>query len=468
MASRADVEARLRGYAQEYDREFRHTADVERRIIARISITPRQLTRVPGQRPKWMTAGVLVRQLALVCILLLLVGALVVGVSKLRALGPQPTVGVPSKGASVYFSALDFVSANEGWIAETRASGSLAGPTDLYRTTDGGRSWQRQLTWDGPGPEQVRFSANGKDGLVVGRGGVPLFRTADGGASWERMSLPPEAGQVAALLYFLDAREGWVVSYLNDATPGFAAVFHTTDGGGHWIQTARLDVNQQFSYGRIGGSLQGSFMFRDSSTGWFATVQMSGTNIPIVPPYLYATHDGGKTWTVQTLPTQVGIAMDSSSAGVSLPQFVNQRDGVLVVTTISTPPSGLDNAHQAPTIQGTYVYSTNDGGDHWSGPRAISVPGGLPYLHALAVVDASHWFVLSDSGIAQTTDAGRHWQPLAGWLRSNEHISTFQFLDAKTGWAAVVAGTTHPKLAIYRTADGGTSWTRFSAPDVGG
>lgn len=432
--------------------------------MARIAITPQQLRPIPTPRRKWTLAGALVRQVAMVCVLLIAVGVLVVGVSKLRAVQRHnvPSIGAPGK-LDVYFSGMHFVSADEGWIAETRSSPSLAGPTVLFRTTDGGRAWQRQLTWDGPGPELVRFSADGKEGLVVGRGGVPLFRTADGGASWERMSLPPEASQVA-LLYFLDAREGWIISYLNESTPGFAGVFHTTDGGQTWTRTARLDVNQVFSYG-AGGSLQGSLTFRDSSTGWFTGTMYSGTNIPVVAPHIFITHDGGKTWGVQNLPTKV--PMDSTNTGISVPQFVNQRDGVLMATVIGGVPSGADIAHQAPTIQGRYFYSTADGGDHWSGPHAINVPDSLGYPRSLALVDASRWFIIFDSGIAVTTDSGGHWELPPNSLPSDEQILTIEFLTADTAWAEVVVAAAHPTLAIYRTADGGAHWTRFSVPDIG-
>ena len=460
MASRTDVEARLRGYAQEYDREFPSTARVEGRIMARIAITPRQQKAIPMTQRKWAVAGALVRELAIACVLLLFVGLLVVGVAKLRAL-PQhnaPGVNVPGK-ADVYFSALHFVSANEGWIAESKSS--AAGPTVLYRTTDGGRSWQSRLSWDGPGPAQVRFSADGSKGLVVGQGGVPLFQTTDSGAHWTRMALPPALDQVA-LLYFLDAREGWVIAYLNEATPGFAGVFHTTDGGGHWFQTARLDVNQQFSYGLISGSLQGSLMFHDSSTGWFTSVTYSGSNIPIVAPHMYVTHDGGKTWSVQILPTTAAVALDSSNASIGLPQFFNQMQGILVVTKFSAGGAG-----QAPGLQGMYAYSTIDGGSHWSDPQPLVLPRGATFIRSPVVVDASHWFILAGSRIESTTDGGRHWAALVGWPASDEIVVAIEFQNTDLGWAEVMGTGTHPSLTIYRTTDGGAHWSRFSAPDIG-
>jgi photosystem II stability/assembly factor-like uncharacterized protein len=461
MASWSDVESRLHDYAQRYDREFPDTANIERRIMARIAITPRA-----SRTPRRERAGVLVRELAMACVLVLLVAALVVGVTKLRGLEPRPAspkVAVPGPLPSAYFSALAFVSPEVGWIAESKAS--VAGPTVVYRTTDGGRSWQQQLTWDGPGPTQVRFSADGEQGLVVGQGGVPIFRTSDGGAHWQRMALPPQADQIA-LLYFLNAREGWVVSYLNQATPGFAGIFHTTDGGQRWSQSARLDVNLEFSHGQLGGSLQGSIVFSDSGTGWFVPVAVSGTDIPVVPPFLYVTHDGGKTWKVQTLGTPVGVKMNSGTADIRPPQFFNQHQGVLMVTVVSTP-TGPDQSNQAPFVQGTYAYSTTDGGDHWSDPVPVVFPVAIEFLRSITIVDARTWVILDGSRIARTTDGGATWVVLAGGLPANAQVGAVDFEDATNGWAEVVIASAHPTLAMFRTTDGGTHWTKVSVPDSG-
>jgi photosystem II stability/assembly factor-like uncharacterized protein len=469
MPSTTELEARIRVYALRFDREFPPTAGVERRIMARIAITPRQSRQPRTLRPEWTRAGGFVRELAMVSVLVLLVGLLVVGAARLRGLEPRPSspsIGVIAK-STVNFSALDFVSADVGWIAETKA-GPGGGPTVLFRTADGGRTWQRRLTWDGPGPVQVRFSADGAEGLVVGQGGVPLFRTTDGGATWQRMALPPQAYQIAQV-YFLDAREGWLISYLNEATPGFAGVFHTTDGAQHWTQTARLDVNQLFNYGRTGGGLQGSLVFRDSSTGWMLTGGVSGTNVPIVPPFMYITHDGGMTWAVQTLATQVGVEMNSGNTGISLPEFFNSREGALLATVFTFPPPGTN---QPITFQGTYVYTTSDGGDHWSGPQAIALPGAVTGYQGISMLDARTWVITTGSGLARTTDAGAHWQVLSGGLPADGRVTAIDFQNANSGWAAEVVGgkpaTLTATLALYATTDGGAHWTKLSVPDIGG
>jgi photosystem II stability/assembly factor-like uncharacterized protein len=471
MPTTTALEARLREYARQYDRDFPSTNGVERRIMARMAIAPSQPPRT-RRRWEWATAGGLMRELAVVAVLLLLAGVLVVGANKLRALQPRtvtpPVTATPPVGKlpqpPAYWTAVQFVSADVGWVAETKTSTgpSTLGPTFLYKTADGGGTWQQQLTWDGPGPDQVRFSADGSEGLVVGRGGVPIFRTTDGGAHWQRTGLPSQVS-AADLQFYLDANEGWVIAYLNEATPGFAGVFHTTDGGQHWTQTARLDVNQEFSHGQLGGSLQGSLVFRDSSTGWMTPVTTSGTGITPVPPFLYVTHDGGATWAVQTFPVPSGVAMNSSSAGFSPPQFFNDREGVVLATQQSIP-----NGPGAPTFEGTYAYATTDGGDHWSAPQQVVIPGGFVSTQALSMIDAKTWLTFEASKVERTTDGGLHWEILDGALPADAYAFEVDFQDVNHGWAAAIIGTAHPALAIYQTSDGGTHWTALRAPALGG
>jgi len=469
METRTDIEERLRGYAREYDREFPSTNGVERRIIARMSLAPVRPARIPGWRWPSAVAGGFVRELAIVAILLLLAGVLVVGATKLRSLPTRtvaprvtatPQVSKPALPPA-YWTGLHFVSANVGWIAQTKTNvgPSSPGPTFVYKTSDGGRTWQQHLTWDGPGPVQIRFSSDGSEGLVVGQGGVPLFRTADGGAHWQRMAIPPQAGQVA-LQYFLDAREGWIIAYLNEATPGFAGVFHTTDGGQSWTETARLDVNQDFSHGLSGGSLQGNLAFLDSSNGWMTPASYSGTGITPVPAYLYVTHDGGKTWGVQEFAVPAAVGMNTSTASFVPPDFVNDREGVVLVTQESVP-----NGPGAPTIGATYAYTTSDGGAHWSAPQKVVIPGN-GYGH-LVLFDARTWLTFNASQIERTTDGGVHWETLAGGLPPNTYATELDFQDVNHGWLAAVISSARPTLAFYRTSDGGAHWTALAAPPLG-
>jgi photosystem II stability/assembly factor-like uncharacterized protein len=79
-----------------------------------------------------------------------------------------------------------------------------------------------------PGASSVRFNAasfvDARYGWTVGSGGA-IFRTINGGRSWQ-----PQSSGVTADLFdvkFLDASEGWAVGA--DGT-----LLHTRDGGLHW------------------------------------------------------------------------------------------------------------------------------------------------------------------------------------------------------------------------------------------
>jgi len=467
METRTELEERLSAYAREYDREFPATAGVERRIIARIALAPSRSVRAPRRPWAWGgLAGGLTRELAVVTILVLLAGVLVVGATKLRSLQPRsvspPVTATPPAGNPPDWTGLHFVSANVGWIAETKTNSGTTGPgpTFLYKTTDGGRTWQQQLTWDGAGPYQVRFSADGVQGLVLGQGGVPLFMTADGGAHWQRMALPPQATQVW-LQYFLDAREGWIVSYLNEANPGIAGVFHTSDGGQTWTQTARLDVSQDFGNGQAGGSLQGYLVFSDSSTGWLTTFASGGTGITPVQPFPYVTHDGGKTWAVQTFAPPAGVVLNSSTAIFRPPVFFNESYGVELVIQQSVPVGGA-----APALGATYAYTTTDGGNHWSTPQAVVVPAGN-FAPDFVMIDSSTWLLFGGAKVERTTDGGRHWKVLGGALPANSSVVQDDFQDVNHGWVALIVFAAQPTLELYQTSDGGAHWTALTVPVLG-
>jgi photosystem II stability/assembly factor-like uncharacterized protein len=192
-------------------------------------------------------------------------------------------------------------------------------------------------------------------------------------------------------------------------------------------------------------------------------VTSSGTGITPVAPFLYVTHDGGKTWAVQEFAAPAGVALNSSTAIFLPPEFVNDREGVVLVTQESVP-----NGPGAPTIGATYAYTTNDGGNHWSAAQNVVIPGigyGPPIL---LMIDARTWLTLSAvPHVERTTDGGAHWETLSGALPSNGYVTRLDFQDINHIWAAAVVGTTKPTLALFETTDGGAHWTALTAPALG-
>lgn len=460
MVTLPELETRLRECAGLHEREVPAAPDLNRRIMARVAITARG----EGARPS-LRRELLLSALVAAGILALAI-VITVGVRSHSVQPPAPVKQVPTPsapavpGSVVLIDNSQFISAQVGWLSESRTT--PAGPSVVYKTTDGGRHWQQQLRWDGPSAQQMLF--HGDDGLVVGQGGVPLFRTTDGGGHWQRMSLPQAVqGEAAGPIYFRDPREGWLLAYLPetysdavcapDGCP-LLGVFHTADSGEHWAQAAKLKPMEAFP----GAHLQGQLRFWDALNGWL----IADTGTSSLPP-LYATHDGGKSWKAASLPSpQLG---GNESAIISEPpHFFSRDDGLLVVQTTPLCEAGAcSSPESAPK---SYLYRSNDGGDHWSGPTALPTIGSFGF-NSVFFLDAAHYWMVGASTVASSVDRGQHWSIHPNVVPAGLFLSQPQFISVSEGWVIATSPKQLggvPQKAFYRTTDGGAHWLAVPTP----
>jgi photosystem II stability/assembly factor-like uncharacterized protein len=139
-----------------------------------------------------------------------------------------------------------FVDHRHGWVAVLTSSDTYRGHRFLFRTTDGGGTWERRQA--PPGAPQVAFSGRTTGWSVVQGGagsGGGLYRTTDAGRSWRRVGLapPPSLRRTSVRLRepptFKTERDGFLpVEFLRgEQGPGriLAAGFYVTaDGGATW------------------------------------------------------------------------------------------------------------------------------------------------------------------------------------------------------------------------------------------
>jgi hypothetical protein len=359
-----------------------------------------------------------------------------------------------------------FASANVGYI--TRSYQTNPGSMFLYRTDDGGVHWSSQLSWDGPGATAIRISTDGREALVVGsedeRGDAALFHTTDAGGHWTALGLPISAAP-GSMVSFLNPREGWVLSM--GPTAGrlggspLADMFRTADSGAHWNLVARLDVTVQFSHSSAIGSVGGILTMVNASHGWFFPNDFAASTLT---PWMYATTDGGATWHVQTIAAMNGVQFSGGSAIQQL-EFFNDQEGVLEVTTgrcacLESETGGVR----------AYVYTTSDGGDHWTDPTPVPTSG-QQFWEPMVFIDAKSWAAWpSFGGLQRTNDAGQHWHLLAPGLRSDMYRGFgpvwFGFLDSSHGWAFFfdLLNPNGSSTELYRTSNGGAIWNRVGLP----
>jgi photosystem II stability/assembly factor-like uncharacterized protein len=120
--------------------------------------------------------------------------------------------------------AVAFADLSRGWAAG--ANPFFGGSNGLLaRSSDGGKTWELQLTipdFTFKGLEAIdsltAFAVGGFDLL----GGGLVFRTTDGGLSWQDVTPASEGFRD---VFFIDAFTGWIVG---------SSIHKTTDGGTNW------------------------------------------------------------------------------------------------------------------------------------------------------------------------------------------------------------------------------------------
>ena len=209
-----------------------------------------------------------------------------------------------------------FVDAERGW-----AVGSLSGSEKdggaIVATIDGGTTWRYQSLPVDAGLSAVDF-ADARHGLVTGvaRAGPVILATTDGGARWSVASLPEQVAPTSRLRDVASlGDQGFAV--------GDAGILATFDGGATWeLRMAEdcclwgvffLDPEHGWA---VGGGSHGQ-VYRTSNGGWtwerlattggpslqsvsFADAQR-GFAVSHHQSCLYATEDGGTTWTGRRL-----------------------------------------------------------------------------------------------------------------------------------------------------------------------
>lgn len=254
-------------------------------------------------------------------------------------------------------------------------------------------------------------------GWAVGSRGA-MLSTVDGGATWRVM--PPPSADALRDIFFTDERTGWIVCErslyqlrTNDERRSY--LLKTTDGGRTWsrVEVVGDDVNA-----RLVG-----LHFADADHGW-AFGEMGA---------LYATADGGATWTRQRTPTR-HLLLDAF--------FLDSREGWLVgagATLLHTPDGGATWREGQPS----------GSSPSRSGPLAVR-------LNAVAFADARRgWAVGSNGTILATEDGGRTWHAQSSGVESD--LYDVQFFDAREGW--IVGGDG----AVLHTSDGGATWSAAPA-----
>ena len=324
------------------------------------------------------------------------------------------------------------------WTAQSQQAG------DMFRTTDGGKTWQTLTAMHGRSIRAMAMSASNPKILVTGAlDGV--FRSKDGGDSWERMSPASQAEIKNIESIAIDPQNPNVV---------YAGTWHlawkTADGGATWqhINKGMIDDSDVFSIivdhsnpGNVFASACSGIYKSVTAGDQFSKIQgipFSARRTRVLrqdpgnPAILYAgtteglwkTSDLGKTWKRVSNPEVVVNDV-----------LVDPRNSARVL--LATDRSG--------------VLASSDGAGTW-----MASNHGYTHRYVTAIVadkkdpDMMYVGLVNDrefGGVFYSRDGGQHWMQKSSGLGGKD---VFTLKQASNG--TLVAGTNHGTYVLERNA----------------
>ena len=340
-------------------------------------------------------------------------------------------------------SDVSFRDANNGLV---RGFSPFEGKNAVFRTTDGGETWEEDAWADTTIDREVYGIAalSGGRGVGVGYGiygrnsagaweewssaatrsplysaffvsnslgfavgsGPTILKTTNGGGAWRRISLPSGLsaspfGNLQAV-HFVDASVAYASGY-----PGI--ILKTTNGGETWSQQASgqegwlgpiffedANTGLVFAEDTVLRTTNGGATWTPSqlplSTAYGAARTPSGTIFAVGDSTVIKSTDGGATWTSSKVPLTAGFGL---TFGLQEVAFPTEATGYATAFSFS----GL-----------TQVFKTTDGGATWANtnPQFIN-PGIMDDVAALVFVNATTGYAVGGLAPWKTTDGGASW-----------------------------------------------------------
>lgn len=350
----------------------------------------------------------------------------VAGIAYLRsadqASGVRATDSPPASRNPINYS---FVTPSLGWaVVNPFFPDTSFGQFRVFRTDDGAKHWRLQLsgpsTTPGFTPIAAHFFDTKHGYLTVDLAfrGAQLYRTSDGGKTWSRVGLPAVHSVVVT---FSDFTHGWVAAQPETSGQLFI-LFASGDGGDSWQRLPDPPIDAYY------------LAVRNTSEALMGSMGQG-------PPHVYRSVDGGRSWQRHDLPPPLAETWDLGGHGTSvelLPQV-----GAVATTDIKT------NANVSEAV----LYVSLDNSDTWS--YVSSPPGEVSFQ------DSYHWWAMSGTVLAKTSDAGQTWREVTDALPNWQFVP--HVIDSRHAWAEL---TVQGGFGLGLTSDGGVHWARANVPDV--
>lgn len=266
---------------------------------------------------------------------------------------------------------------------------------------------------DRPAADQAARLHAGRHGLATTTLGH-LLRFTDGGHRWAKAPLPWQAWGVS----FADREHAWL------SLGAGGSLARTVDGGRTWSLTPPIPVCRRLS-------VRVDIGFSSPARGFLLCLGQPGAGTQ--RKWLFATTDGGQTWTGSQVPTPG-----------TFPSLATSHTGGLALDEI---PDGIW-LQSEPGAPWRHPVVTDDG------PAGISWPA----AHTL--------YVALNEGLVKSTDGGGGWRQILP-VKHAEPTGPVSLLDRTTGYGASASGPLGDSQGLLETVDGGRSWVQIARFPLG-
>lgn len=308
---------------------------------------------------------------------------------------------------------LHFVTATDGWLANGKR---------LWRTSDGGQTWD--LVYKGKPSWDISVRIKNLEFLNPQIGWMSdavegIYKTEDGGKTWRAWGMPFPDGAIYSIRIAKDGKQAWAAGVVNRPPPKkyadktlrpdrYAAISHTVDAGKSWqrqvipgtLGIAGLYFANEGEAWALG--LPGLFFLDSTSNRWIRTDLRKGE-----------------------CPTQMLLEALGSKSGIeSEPAaiyFLDSKQGWL-------------------TFKNGYVAKTNDGGRTWCdllNPRDVWPDRRWDtFFWEIRFIDSMRGWAIGFSSLYETKDGGASWKK----VEMNAEFKTMYFLDSRHRWTVAKEG----------------------------